>query len=930
MDLLTISSSYGADVGDWDPSSNSHTSITDAKSDTEREGVRDREHLQVEGKDPFFAREPLFPGCFPDARMDAVLESSSKSNKEEGTGVAVSSFPSKIKLESSVTRPLIFPTKEIMWVSARVHPGEVPAQHTLKGILNFLMDPNDIIAQEMRKRFVFKIVPIVNPDGVYRGHFRLDQFGQNLNRYYSAPDVLEQAPIYAIKQCIDFYSMEKKLSLYLDLHAHASKRGCFIYGNVLDNIEDQVQNMLYCRLIALNTPNFDYEGCLFSREHMTRIDPGDRGANLTAEGSGRVSNYLQHKIVHSYTLECNYNCSKSGNEVPPVDAPGADTGGLSSNQQPASLFTTYPDKFTPAIWGSVGRACIIAMLDIRGFNPCSRILKSKHKTLSRYRSAVLQEVRQRKEYKSQRGSTGGTNVSLGSASTTGSGVSFLAGSEPEWRSRICTEEEPSPAETNMRKFIITNEPIQSSGMGYNRFMNKRTHANGNGSIAPRADGEMSMSSKDTGLGPATQPKGGRASDTFHRGVARGTKPATADHLKGKSNNKSKVGVVGIRGVSSTSYGSGSIGGTLRSASAAAAGTQAGDLGSSLSMDRAVVSMIGLRINDEPSISPNDINALGDGVGSSSSSIQSPGHKQQILLASKAGQVFFSSSGGGRNSVNYIRGSTPDMSIGSTSPDRRRQSSDIPSPHIPGVDSTSLGRTGTPDCGNTAYLSRAVSRGSRNIARHVTSRVHVKQQMEYTARPPSVHIMDSLSNMYGAGGSPSGGVNIVSDASSPNASYSALNDIVYSRPNTDLPLSASSLKLLSKVGGKSGVSEHISSLDEPRGGNAGREVQQNRGSLLSSASIPGHKNSTDTNVNAISSAYGQRDARESRLLSGIPRRAKLAGLGARSNDSHILSSTGNGSEQGTISYTAAGGGVGGRVGVAHRLSPVRSNKNSLTL
>jgi hypothetical protein len=54
---------------------------------------------------------------------------------------------SKIDLNSSVSRPLNWPTKEILWVSARVHPGEVPAQHTFKGILNFILDPNDIIAQ---------------------------------------------------------------------------------------------------------------------------------------------------------------------------------------------------------------------------------------------------------------------------------------------------------------------------------------------------------------------------------------------------------------------------------------------------------------------------------------------------------------------------------------------------------------------------------------------------------------------------------------------------------------------------------------------------------------------------------------------------------------------------------------------------------------
>jgi len=311
-------------------------------------------------------KEPLLPNMFPDS-------------------------------STNTSRPHEFNDKMIIFVSCRVHPGEVPAQHTMKGIINLLLDKQDLCAIELRRKYVFKIIPILNPDGVYRGNFRMDQHGQNLNRYYLDPDTILQPSIFAAKNLIDYYAQNGKLALYLDLHAHAGKRGCFMYGNVMDSLEDQVQNQLFCRLIALNTPHFDYSGCLFSREHMTRIDRGDQSSGLTAEGSGRVATYLAHNIIHSYTLECNYNSSKFGNEIPPCDRDSLGVTMLTS----ASAPTSTPGPYTPASYEGVGRACLISILDIRGHNPCSRLVKSKYRTLERFRLSVLNEVRVRKEYKGQ-------------------------------------------------------------------------------------------------------------------------------------------------------------------------------------------------------------------------------------------------------------------------------------------------------------------------------------------------------------------------------------------------------------------------------------------------------------------------------------------------------------------------------------------------
>ena len=73
-------------------------------------------------------------------------------------------------------RPYRFNKKTVIF-SARVHPGETPGSHVLNGALDLITDLRSEQGKLLRKHFVFKIIPTLNPDGVSRGYYRLDSLG---------------------------------------------------------------------------------------------------------------------------------------------------------------------------------------------------------------------------------------------------------------------------------------------------------------------------------------------------------------------------------------------------------------------------------------------------------------------------------------------------------------------------------------------------------------------------------------------------------------------------------------------------------------------------------------------------------------------------------------------------------------------------------
>jgi cytosolic carboxypeptidase protein 5 len=249
--------------------------------------------------------------------------------------------------------------KPVIFITARVHPGETPSSFVMEGILNLVFS-NDLRAAALRNNFVFKIVPVLNPDGVFRGNFRVDQNGVNLNRCYIDPDKHTHPSIYAVKKYFEY--LGPQIKYYFDLHAHASKKSCFLFGNSLE-YNKQIENQALAKLIEINSSYFKYSECDFSEKSMSSKDP-----NHSKEGSARVALHKATGIIHSYTIECSYYMPRPLHSI-----------SLAILVRSGKI---YPEMVScDNLFYEVSYGIMCSILDLEKLNPASRIQLSDFRFL---------------------------------------------------------------------------------------------------------------------------------------------------------------------------------------------------------------------------------------------------------------------------------------------------------------------------------------------------------------------------------------------------------------------------------------------------------------------------------------------------------------------------------------------------------------------
>nr|KAG5708612.1 hypothetical protein BaRGS_033033 [Batillaria attramentaria] len=144
--------------------------------------------------------------------------------------------------------------------------------------VDFLMS-NKPTARQLREMYIFKIVPMINPDGVINGNHRSSLVAEDLNRRWMRPCPRLHPTIYHTKGLLQYLSTVNKTPLvYCDYHGHSRRKNIFMYGCMaqLSWMTNDTQNPASTgiraedkgaetlpRILHLSCPSFSFKDCSF-------------------------------------------------------------------------------------------------------------------------------------------------------------------------------------------------------------------------------------------------------------------------------------------------------------------------------------------------------------------------------------------------------------------------------------------------------------------------------------------------------------------------------------------------------------------------------------------------------------------------------------------------------------------------------------------
>ncbi|KAL3868699.1 hypothetical protein ACJMK2_041476 [Sinanodonta woodiana] len=255
-----------------------------------------------------------FSYCYPYSysRLQNYLDTLEKRNMDFFTRELLCLTVQQRRLDMiTITHPdnlLPGEAKRIVFITARVHPGETPASFVCQGLIDFLIS-NHPVAKTLREHVVFKIVPMLNPDGVFLGNYRCSLMGFDLNRHWQEPSPWAHPTLYATKNYVVEQDRDENavIDFYIDIHAHSTLMNGFMYGNTYDDLERYERQSVFPKLLCANAEDFSMANTNFNKDAV-KAGTGRRTLGCVLDDTS-----------HSYTLEVSffsYQTSSTGQAMP--------------------------------------------------------------------------------------------------------------------------------------------------------------------------------------------------------------------------------------------------------------------------------------------------------------------------------------------------------------------------------------------------------------------------------------------------------------------------------------------------------------------------------------------------------------------------------------------------------------------------------------
>lgn len=255
-------------------------------------------------KDEVYSFAYSFPYCY--SRLDKYLTKLESRNldffKRETLAWTVQQRKLELLTITSPGNQCAQRKQKIVFVTSRVHPGESPASYVMQGFIDFLTSKH-AMARVLRDAIVFKIVPMLNPDGVYLGNYRCSLMGFDLNRHWQDPSPWAHPTLDATKQYLMQLNAnpDTEVEFYIDMHAHSTLSNCFMYGNIYDDELRFQRQSVFPRLMCAICDDFSYANTAFNRD------------TVKAGTGRRLLGGVLDEAAHCYTLEVSFYNYHSGN-----------------------------------------------------------------------------------------------------------------------------------------------------------------------------------------------------------------------------------------------------------------------------------------------------------------------------------------------------------------------------------------------------------------------------------------------------------------------------------------------------------------------------------------------------------------------------------------------------------------------------------------